>query len=135
MRAVREETVNTQQQPSTSRGAIRGRRVQGPVVASCRSLVLRRPVADEGGPWHRARADARRMDAEEQRRLNRNNESREVGERTPGTSEARTPPDVNSVGARRAHASGRAALRPRVPPRGASSTGLSAEERMRFKAG
>ena len=127
-----------QEQHSNVRGTAtgRGHRVQGPVVARCRSLVLNHPplptgrVAEGSGVWELARRAGRMLDAVGPRLLQRSTESPGVGERTPESRDTKTPPDVRSVTARR-----RRAVGTRVSPRGASGAGLTDEERMRFKAG
>ena len=130
------------QQPSNVRDtaplAGHGHRVQGPVVARCRSLVLNHPPAragEESGVWELARRAGRMLDAVGLRLLHRNTESPGVGERTPESRDMKTPPDVRSVASRRVRVSGRRAAQTRVSPRGASGSGTSDEERLRFKAG
>ena len=130
------------QQPSNVRDTAllvgHGHRVQGPVVARCRSLVLNHPPAragEESGVWELARRAGRMLDAVGLRLLHRNTESPGVGERTPESRDTKTPPDVRSVASRRVRVSGRRVAQTRVSPRGASGPGTSDEERLRFKAG
>lgn len=85
--------------------------------------------------WELARRAGRMLDAVGLRVLHRNTESPGVGERTTESRNLKTPPDVHSVATRRVRASARGAAETRVSPRGASRAELSAEERLRFKAG